>query len=130
MNLIFELFTSKLSWQFSWKSEKKNFHPFFKTFLTNQGKSKTENEKIWENEFDFWIFHIIIRLYSTFHKNLRKKTFLTNWGKNENENGKNWKNEFDFWILHIKIRLYSNLYENLRKKFHVELFLEEALFDE
>ena len=31
---------------------------------------------MWKNEFDFWIFHIKIRLYGSFHKNLRKKGFF------------------------------------------------------
>ena len=34
------------------------------------------NMKIWENEFDFWILYIKIRLHGTFHKNLRKKGFF------------------------------------------------------
>ena len=32
--------------------------------------------KIWENEFEFWILYIKIRLHGTFHKNLRKKVFF------------------------------------------------------
>ena len=77
-------------WWFSWKSQKKNFDPLFKTFLTNRGKNENENEKIWKNEFNFWILHIKVMLYGTFHENLCKKIwpnffkrFLTNRGKNE-----------------------------------------------
>ena len=44
--------------------------------MTNRGKNEDVNEKIWENEFDLWILHIKIRLYGTFHKNLRKKVFF------------------------------------------------------
>ena len=54
----------------------KNFDPFFRTFLTRQGKNEDEHEKTWENEFDFWILHIKIRLCGSFPGNLRKK-FLT-----------------------------------------------------
>ena len=35
------------------KIEKKNFDSFFKTFLTNRGKNKDEDEKNWKNEFYF-----------------------------------------------------------------------------
>ena len=35
-------------WQFSWKSEKKIFDPFFKTFFTNRGKNGDEDEKYGE----------------------------------------------------------------------------------
>ena len=75
-----------------------------------------------ENEFDFWILHIKIRLYKNFHENLRKifdsffKPFLTNQGKNEDEDEKILEHEFDFWSIHIKIRLHGNFYEYLLKK--------------
>ena len=79
---------------------------FFKPVLTNR------DENTWENEFNYWILHMKVRLYDNFQVNLRKKnfdpfcrTFLTNRGKNEDEDDKIWKNEFDFGILHIKIRL-------------------------
>ena len=39
----------------------KTFDPIFRTFLTNRGKNEDEDEKIWKNEFDFWILHIKIR---------------------------------------------------------------------
>ena len=53
MNLIFEFSISKLSYEtISYKSEKKNLDPFFKTFFTNRGKNENINEKNWENEFD------------------------------------------------------------------------------
>ena len=41
--------------------------------MTNRGKNEDEDEGIWENEFNFGILHIKIRLDGTFHKNLRKK---------------------------------------------------------
>ena len=111
-------------WQFSWKSQKKIFDPFFKIFLTNQGNNENEDEKSWKNEFNFWILHIKIRLYGTFRESLWKtifdpffRTFLTNWGKNEDENEKLWKNRFSFWVLHIKIRLCGSFHENLKKNF-------------
>ena len=31
----------------------KKIDSFFRTFLTNQSKNEYEDEKIWENEFDF-----------------------------------------------------------------------------
>ena len=40
-------------YQFSLKSEKKLFDPFFMTFFTNRGKNEDEDEKIWKNEFNF-----------------------------------------------------------------------------
>ena len=96
--------------------------------MTNRGKDDDEDEKIWENESTFWIFHIKIRLCGNFHENPKKifdpsfKTFLTNWGKNEDEEEKNWKNEIKFCILHIKIRLCRNFHENPRKKFLTHFF--------
>ena len=81
-------------------------------------------KKIWENEFNFCIIHIKIRLCDSFHENLRKKclthllkTILTNRGKNEDEDKKNLKSEFNFSILHIKIRLYRNFHKNLKRNF-------------
>ena len=44
--------------------------------MTNGSKNEDEDEKIWENEFNFWILHIKIRLRGTFHKNVRKKFFF------------------------------------------------------
>ena len=40
-------------------------------------KNEDEDEKIWKNEFDFWILHMKIRLYDNFHENLRKKIWPT-----------------------------------------------------
>ena len=54
----------------------KNFWLIFKPFLTNRSKNEDEDEKIWEYESDIWIFHIKIRLYGIFYKNLRKKFFF------------------------------------------------------
>ena len=59
--------------------------------MTNWDKNEDEDEKLWENETDFLIIRIKIRLCDNFHENPRKnfdrflKTFLTIWGKNENE---------------------------------------------
>ena len=80
---------------------RKNFLSlFFKPFLTNRGKNKDENEKVWENKFDFRILHIKIRIRGNSHENRRKnpffKTFLTNRSKNENENEKIWEHVFNF----------------------------------
>ena len=36
-------------------------------------KNEGKDEKNWENEFDFWILHIKIRLYINFHENLGPK---------------------------------------------------------
>ena len=106
----------------SWKSEKKLFDSFFKQFLTNQGKNK--DEKNWENEFDFWIIHVKVRLYGNFHENLVKKIFdtffrefLTNQGKNEDEDDKILGIVFNFWILYIKIRICGNFHGNWSKRF-------------
>ena len=63
---------------------RKKIDPFFKTFLTNQGKNEGPNEKNWENEFDLWILHIKITFYGNFHDPFFR-TFLTNCGKNEDE---------------------------------------------
>ena len=56
-------------------------------------KNKDEDEKIWKNEFDFWIFHIKIKLCDNFCEKLRIKksdpffkTFLTNRSKTEDVN--------------------------------------------
>ena len=46
-------YQNQVIWQFSRTSEKKEFGPFFKTFLTNQGKNENEDEKNWKNEFNF-----------------------------------------------------------------------------
>ena len=42
-------------WEFSRKSWEKIVDPFLKTFLTNQSKNKNEDERIWKNEFEYWI---------------------------------------------------------------------------
>ena len=74
MSSIFEFSISELGYrEIFMKSEKKFFDLFFKPFLTNRGKIKNENEKIGENEFDFSIIRIKIRLYDNFHGNLLKK---------------------------------------------------------
>ena len=80
------------------------------TFLTNRGKNEDENEKIWENESYFIIFHIKIRSCVNFHENPGKKLltlflqiFLTNQSKSKNEDERIWKNEFEYWILISKL---------------------------
>ena len=74
MNLILEFSISKLGYMAIFmKIWEKIIDSFFKTFLTNWGKNKDVNEKMWENKFDLWILRIKIRLYGNFHENLRKK---------------------------------------------------------
>ena len=76
MNLILEFSISKLGYMAIFmKIWEKIIDSFFKTFLTNWGKNKDVNEKMWENKFDLWILCIKIRLYGNFHENLRKKCF-------------------------------------------------------
>ena len=97
---------------------KKIFDSFFEPFFFNWGKNEGEDKKNWENEFNFWILFIKIRLHGNFHENLCEnifdpfyKPFLTNQGKNENYENTNKKileNESDFWILHMKISLRGN----------------------
>ena len=50
------------------------FDSLFRTFLTRRGKYEDEDEKAWENEFDFGISHIKIRLCASFLK-VREKNF-------------------------------------------------------
>ena len=38
-------------------------------------KNEDDGEKIGENEFNFWILHIKIRLYDNFHENQWEKVF-------------------------------------------------------
>ena len=47
---------------------RKQFDPFFKTFLTNRGKNEDVNENFLENEFDLWILHIKISYADIFKK--------------------------------------------------------------
>ena len=47
----------------------------FKPFLTNWSRNKDEDEKVWENEFNFSIIHIKIKLYGNFHEDLLKTKF-------------------------------------------------------
>ena len=47
---------------------RKQFDPFFKTFLTNRGKNENVNENFLENEFDLWILHIKISYADIFKK--------------------------------------------------------------
>ena len=46
-------YQNQVVWHFFWISEKKIFDPFFKTFLTNQGKNEDADENIWGNDFNF-----------------------------------------------------------------------------
>ena len=115
-------------WQFSWKSEKKIFDLFLKTFLTNWGKNEDEKGKKWFQFLNY--IHIRTKLYmwQFLWKSYKKffdpscKIFLLNWGKNEDEDQKFWKNEFDFWIFHMKISLYGIFHKNLRKKSFFKIF--------
>ena len=68
-------YQSKVKWNFSWKSVNKKFWPILRTFLTNRGKNKDGDEKIWKNELIFEFSISKSRLYGTFHENLRKKFF-------------------------------------------------------
>ena len=126
--MTFELSASKLGYiEIFMKIWGNKFDLFFKPFLTNRGKNKDEDEKIWKNEFDFWILHVKIGLYGNFHENPRKKylPFLRHFWLIEakySECEKIWENEFDFWILHIKIRLYGTFHKNLRKNIFFEIF--------
>ena len=38
-------------------------------------KNEDEDEKIWKNEFDFWILHMKIRSNDNFHEDFRKKNW-------------------------------------------------------
>ena len=99
------------------------FVQYFKGFLTNEEKNEDEDEKIWGNDFNFWIRHTKIILCGSFYENPWKsflthlvKYFLANRGKNEDED-KARENNFDFLILHIKIGLCGSFHEKLRKNF-------------
>ena len=88
---------------------RKKIDPFFKIFLTNQGKNEGVNEKNWENEFDLWILHIRIRFYGNFHENLWKKRpthFLGHFWlivAKMKMKMKIWKNEFEFSIGYVVV---------------------------
>ena len=61
MNLIFESPISKLGYRATFmKILRKNI-------LINRHKNENVNEKIGENEFDFWIHQIKFRLHGNFH---------------------------------------------------------------
>ena len=83
MSPNFEFSISKLGyvaifmkiWEKTFDPFLRHFWPFSNTFLTNRGKNKDEDKKVWKNEFDFWIFHIKIRFCGNFHENLGKKIF-------------------------------------------------------
>ena len=92
-------------WEFSWKSEKKNFDSFFNHFELIEAKMKIKMKKLgkWVR---FLITHIRIRLYSYFHENLLKKhcdPFLGHFWLIEKrmtmKDEKIWGKKFDFWIL-------------------------------
>ena len=59
--------------------------------MTNWGKNENEGEKVWENIFNFWIFHIKMRICGNFHENWRKK-FLTDFLRH-------------FWLTEAKIKM-------------------------
>ena len=68
---IFEFSLSKkVMWQFSWKSEKK--------FLDSSRQKQKWRWKNLEKRVRFLNLHIKIRLYRSFHQNLRKKYFFRN----------------------------------------------------
>ena len=77
MSLIFDLSVSKLGYMAIFiRICLKNFHPFFRTFLTIWGKNEDKDKKIWENVLNFWILHIKISICDNFHENWRKKVFF------------------------------------------------------
>ena len=77
MSLIFDLSVSKLGYMAIFiRICLKNFHPFFRTFLTIWGKNEDKDKKIWENVLNFWILRFKIRMGGNFHENWRK-IFLT-----------------------------------------------------
>ena len=54
MSSVFELSIAKLGYMEFWcKSVNKKLWPIFGTFLTDRSKNEDEDEKIWENEFNF-----------------------------------------------------------------------------
>ena len=75
-------------WQFSWKSEKKIFDPFCKTFLTDGGKNKDEDKNIWKKTSSSFEFSISILGY------LWKGLILSHKG--------NWWNKTNFCFLEFK----------------------------
>ena len=51
MNSIFEFSISEFRLRDNFHENlRKNFDPFFKTFLTNRSKKEVEDEKIWKNK--------------------------------------------------------------------------------
>ena len=36
-------------------------------------KNEDHDEKMWKNEFDFWIFQVKVRLHDNFYENLGRK---------------------------------------------------------
>ena len=64
--------------------------------MTNWGKNEDEDEKIWENELDFWILHIKIRFNETLHKNLWKKCLTQVLG--------------NFWLIEAKTKMKMKKY--------------------
>ena len=91
-SLIFKFFISKLGYMGLFiKIWEKNFWPVFKTFFTNWGKNQDEDEKIWKNEYDFWIIYIKSRLCGSFYENMRKD-FLTHFLSH-------------FWLIEAKMKM-------------------------
>ena len=68
-----------------------SFDPFSRTFLPNWGKNEGEDDNIWENEFDFWIIHIKIKLYGNFHESQLKNVFTHILGH--------------FWLIEAKMKM-------------------------
>ena len=71
--------------------------------MTNQGKNEDEDEKIWENVFNFQILHISKLAYVVILMKIGEqifdsffKRFLTNQGKNKDEDEKICENDFNF----------------------------------
>ena len=108
MSLILEFAISKVGYvPVFMKVWEKNFWPIFKTFLTNQGKTEDENEKIWKNELNFLILHIKIRLYGNFYENMLKKV-LTHFFRH-------------FWLIEGKIKIKMKKYGKMSSIFEFSI---------
>ena len=89
---IFQFSISKLDYtEFFMKILEKFFWLIFKLFLIYPGKNEDEHEKVWENEFNFLIIHIKIRLHGNFHENLLKKNLTHFLGH--------------FWLIEAKMKM-------------------------
>ena len=72
--------------------------------MTNRSKNKDENEKVWENKFDFGILHIKIRILGNSHKVGEKTRFLGH-----------------FWLIEAKIKMKMKKYGNMFSTFEFSI---------